>query len=199
MTASAPPPLSDEAASDDEAASPHPAEQRRPRSRGRGSKALLVVALIVVALAIAAGVFALTRPPEAPAPTSSVAPAPRAPIAPSAPPSDAPLSVFDASAPLQKNVDLFNRTAARVAASGNPVGADFTNALAAVGFDKSQMQITADRTTINAVAPAIVFAVKVHGECLLGQYAPDSHEYDHQVVAPISTGSCLIGEASAPQ
>lgn len=197
MTASAPPPLSDEAASTDDEASPHTAEPRRPRSRGRGSRALLVVALIVVALAIAVAVFTLARPGGAPAP--SVAPAPRPSTTPSAPPPDAPLSVFDASAPLQKNVDLFNRTAARVAASGNPVGADFTNALAAVGFDKSQMQITPDRTTINAVAPAIVFAVKVHGECLLGQYTPNSHEYDHQVVAPISTGSCLIGEVSTPQ
>jgi len=160
---------------------------------------LLVVALIVVGLAIAVGAFVLTRSLSSPEPGASPAASRHPSPAPSAPPSNAPLTAFDASAPLQKNVDLFNRTAAAVAASGNPVGADFTNALAAVGFDKSQMQITADRTTINAVAPAIVFAVKVDGKCLLGQYAPDSHEFDHQVVAPISTGSCLIGEVSPPQ
>lgn len=179
------------------------------RVRRRSSKVLLVIALIVVAIVIAVGVFVFMQkggtPNAAPAgsqPGASAGPsqgARGASNAPTAAPTDAPISAFDASAPLQKNVDLFNRTAAAVAASGSPVGADFTNALAAVGFDKSQMQITADRTTINAVAPAIVFAVKVHDKCLLGQYAPATHEYDHQVVDPISTGSCLIGDVSAPQ
>jgi hypothetical protein len=167
----------------------------------RGPKILLVIALIAVALAIAVGALALshgrgtTTPPAGTAAGSSPATSSK----PSSAPPDLPLTAFDASAPLQKNVDLFNRTATAVAASANPLGVDFTNALAAVGFDKSAMQITADRTTINAVAPAIVFAVKVDGKCLLGQYTPSNHEYDHQVVSPISTGSCLIGEVSPAQ
>lgn len=171
-------------------------------------RVLLVIALIVVALAIAVGILALTHAFGSATPAgsdgrnsaeASAGPSSAPSSTPSDSPSDASLTAFDASAPLQKNADLFNRTAAAVAASANPVGADFTNALAAVGFDKSAMQITADRTTINAVAPAIVFAVKVHEKCLLGQYTPSNHEYDHQVVSPISTGSCLIGAVSPPQ
>lgn len=205
MTANAPTPLSDATGSTDGGTiSEETRRPRQPRPPRRGPKVLLVVALVVVALAIAVGAFALTHSLGAPKPAASAVGSPHSSStspgqSTHAPAPDVPLSAFEASAPLQKNVDLFNRTAARVAASGNPVGADFTNALASVGFDKAAMQITADRTTINAVAPAIVFAVKVDGKCLLGQYAPDSHEYDHQVVAPISTGSCLIGDVSAPQ
>jgi hypothetical protein len=172
---------------------------RQPRRR------VLVIGVTVVAVALALGVvvFAHLLGIPSPAPgasqvAASARPAQGASTA-TAAPTDAAIRRFDASAPLPENVDLFNRTAADVAGSGSPTGVDFTNALAAVGFDKSQMQITADRTTIDAVAPAIVFAAKVDSKCLLGQYTPSSHEYEHQVVDPISTGSCLIGEVSAPR
>jgi hypothetical protein len=105
-----------------------------------------------------------------------------------------PLTRFDPTAPTAENFALFNSTAAAtIAAMPNPGGRSFIAALAAVGFDTSQMQLTADRTSANLDAPSILFSTKVAGRCFIGQFTPSTREYDNQTVDPISTGSCLIG------
>ena len=81
-------------------------------------------------------------------------------------------------------------------ATANPEagGRDFVDALVAAGFDKSQMEVTADRTTVDLAADSVQFAVLFQGECLIGQYGPASDGYHSAVRPPLGTGGCLVGQ-----
>lgn len=131
-----------------------------------------------------------------PAPTASPTPAASASMAtgdatppPSAPPTLRPtlsagenLAYFDA-------VNL-----AVVAANPSAGGRDFIDALVAAGFDKSQMEVTADRTTVDLEADSVQFAVLFQGECLIGQYGSGSGGYRSALQPPLGTGGCLVGD-----
>ena len=81
-----------------------------------------------------------------------------------------------------------------IAADASAGGRAFIDALVAAGFDKAQMEVTADRTTVDLPADSVQFAVLFEGECLIGQYGPASGGY-HSAVAPaLGTGGCLVGE-----
>ena len=81
-----------------------------------------------------------------------------------------------------------------VAANASAGGRDFIDALVAAGFDKSQMEVTADRTTVDLQADSVQFAVLFGGECLVGQYGPASGGYHSAVRPALGTGGCLVGE-----
>ena len=81
-----------------------------------------------------------------------------------------------------------------VAANSGRRGRDFIDALSAAGFDKSQMQVTADRTTVDLQADSVQFSVLLQGECLVGQYGPASGGYHGAVRPALGTGACLVGE-----
>ena len=154
--------------------------------------------LTLVSIAIAVGVAAVgagaavTIINNAPAGVHS--PTTRAQPSPTPTANRVALTRFTPTAPVEENFALFNSTATTtIAATPNPGGNNFVAALAAVGFDTSQMQLTADRTSANLVAPSILFSVKVDGSCLIGQFTPSTRAYDSQTVQPISTGACLIG------
>ncbi|HEY5224813.1 MAG TPA: hypothetical protein VIJ18_17410 [Microbacteriaceae bacterium] len=83
-----------------------------------------------------------------------------------------------------------------LAAHPQPVGRDFIDALVAAGFAKADMQVTADKTTINLTPGSIQFSVRFNGQCLIGQYGPNGVGYHSEVAKPVSTGSCLIGDTS---
>lgn len=81
-----------------------------------------------------------------------------------------------------------------IAANAEAGGRDFVDALAAAGFDKAQMEVTADRTTVDLQADSVQFAVLFQGECLVGQYGPASGGYHSAVRPALGTGGCLVGQ-----
>lgn len=81
-----------------------------------------------------------------------------------------------------------------IAANAEAGGRDFIDALTAAGFDRAQMQVTADRTTVDLPADSVQFAVLFQGECLVGQYGPASGGYHGAVRPALGTGGCLVGQ-----
>ena len=81
-----------------------------------------------------------------------------------------------------------------IAADASAGGRAFIDALVAAGFEKSQMEVTADRTTVDLPADSVQFAVLFEGDCLIGQYGPASGGYHSAVGPALGTGGCLVGE-----
>jgi hypothetical protein len=76
----------------------------------------------------------------------------------------------------------------------NPTAEQFVASLAAAGFDKSAMQMTADHTTVGLTPGSVQFSVLINHGCLIGQFGQQIGGY-HSMVAPVlSTGKCLIGD-----
>lgn len=88
--------------------------------------------------------------------------------------------------------DLVNLRTVR--AHPDPVGADFTDGLAAAGFAKKDMQVTADKTSIGLTPGSLQFSVRWKDQCLIGQYGADIGGYFSEITAPLQTGKCLIGQ-----
>lgn len=152
-----------------------PAGKRRPR-----------LAAVALGAVLALGLVACTSP--APTPESSTPTATTPAETPAPPPVLAP----ELSA--SENLPYFNLIAGQVLAADPAAGgAAFVDALTAAGFDKTQMEVTFDKTSIDLDADSIQFSVRFNGECLIGQTGPASDGY-HSVVAPfLGTGTCLVG------
>jgi hypothetical protein len=94
--------------------------------------------------------------------------------------------------PADTEFTMFNRTAETViSAKPEASGSDFIAALRAAGF--TDLEVTADQTSVGLAAPSIVFAARHGNDCYLGQFTPDGHSYASQKNTPLSTGTCLIG------
>jgi hypothetical protein len=151
----------------------------------------------VLALAGAAtivGVAGCTAPAPGPTPgpasqTASAAPSASESPAPVAPPTLRPERSADENLAYFDSVNL-----GVVAANSAAGGRDFIDALVAAGFDRSQMEVTADRTTVHLEADSVQFAVLFQGECLVGQYGPASGGYHSAVRPALGTGGCLVGQ-----
>lgn len=107
------------------------------------------------------------------------------------------LPTLDPTGSAPANLDYFdyvnNRT---ITAARIPSAQQFVDGLAAAGFPRSQMQMTADKTTVNLTPGSIQFSVLINGGCLIGQFGQDVGGY-HSTVAPVlSTGRCLIGDTA---
>lgn len=76
----------------------------------------------------------------------------------------------------------------------SPGGRDFVDALVAAGFEKKNMQVTPDKTSIGLAVGSIQFSVLFNDKCLIGQWGPDGVGYHSEVTAALSTGTCLIGK-----
>ena len=144
----------------------------------------LAGAALVVALAACTG----TSPGQPSASASPSTPATARPT-PSAPPTLSPQLSASENLPYFDSVNT-----AVVAGKADAGGRDFIDALVAAGFDKSQMQVTADRTSVDLQADSVQFAVLFQGECLVGQYGPASGGYHSAVRPALGTGGCLVGE-----
>jgi hypothetical protein len=161
-----------------------------------GGRALLTVGLATcTALTVAVALTGCTGA----TPGATVTPSPAAshstsqPTATATPAPSAPQLLPHASA--TANLPYFNYVNEKVlAANPSAVGADFINALVAAGFLKADMQVTADRTTINLPAGSIQFSVRFRGECLIGQNGAGSGGYTSEVSGMLSTGNCLVGQ-----
>ena len=152
----------------------------------------LALACIAVCMGVAAGTPAAPVEPTGASASGSAAPASPGP-SPTQGPDEAPPALRpDGSA--TDNLPYFDAVnLAVIAADADAGGRAFVDALAAAGFDRAAMQVTADTTTIGDPADSIQFAVRFAGECLVGQYGPKSDGYHSAVRPALGTGGCLVG------
>jgi hypothetical protein len=150
-----------------------------------------------VLLSVLAGCAAAPTPvaTETSSTSAAAAASPAATSAASAPAAagDAPILRPDLAA--SENLAYFDSVNVGViAADASAGGRAFIDALVAAGFEESQMEVTADRTTVDLPADSVQFAVLFEGECLIGQYGPASGGYHSAVGPALGTGGCLVGE-----
>jgi hypothetical protein len=147
----------------------------------------------VLAFAGAAIVVGVTGCTASPSPTATPEPRPT-PTATAAPP-QAVVSTLRPELSAGENLAFFDSVnLGIVAANPEAGGRDFIDALISAGFDTSQMEVTADRTTVDLQADSVQFAVLFQGECLVGQYGPASGGYHSAVRPALGTGGCLVGQ-----
>lgn len=94
------------------------------------------------------------------------------------------------------NLPLFAAVTAKVWAGPDQVhGRAYVDALAAAGFAKDRMQVTADRTTVGNPVESLLFSVAWGDkECLIGQVGPSTGDPVTEVMPQLAEGRCLIGE-----
>ncbi|WP_448810250.1 DUF6993 domain-containing protein [Agromyces bauzanensis] len=153
--------------------------------------------LALAGAAILVGAVGCTAAPSVSDPTSppstNGSAAAATPTATATPTTGAP-PTFRPELSAEENLASFDAVnLAVVAANASAGGRDFIDALVAAWFDRSQMQVTPDRTSVDLQADSVQFAVLVHDECLVGQYGPASGGYHSAVRPPLGTGGCLVG------
>jgi hypothetical protein len=93
----------------------------------------------------------------------------------------------------QDNLPYFYDTIKATVESGASLdGRTFIDALVEAGFPKEAMELTPDRTSINAEADTIQFSVRINGTCLIGQYGANG-DYNGDYATLLADGKCLIG------
>jgi len=98
----------------------------------------------------------------------------------------------------EQNLPFFDQVnKATLAANPNAQGRDFIDALVAAGFQKSDMQVTVDTTTIGLKANSIQFSVRMGDTCLIGQNGADAGGYGSMVTPALASGNCLVGQTRA--
>jgi len=124
-------------------------------------------------------------PAEAPSSPSSAAPQPVS----------TPDPVFEPDGSAEDNLPYFNFVNSQLLQNGNPGGRPVIDNLVAAGFDKSAMEVTADRTPLGRDVDSLQFSVRIGDECLIGQAGAGGYT---AIVAPsLRTGGCLIGKTRA--
>ncbi len=105
----------------------------------------------------------------------------------------APAQVFDPKGSAKDNKAYFDQVNNKLfAANGSANGRDIVDNLVSAGFDKTDMQVTPDKSSINGAVDSILFSVKIGTDCLLGQHG--SGGYSSAVEAALKDGSCLVGK-----
>ncbi|QDZ14038.1 DUF6993 domain-containing protein [Humibacter ginsenosidimutans] len=159
----------------------------RVRSVPRGLAGATSVAVAAAALIMLTG---CTGSDEQPTPTTSPT---SSQTTSSAVPTAAPTLAPKGSA--QENKAFFDYVNQRtINTAKNPTAEQFVAGLAAAGFDKADMQMTADRTTVNLTPGSVQFSVLINHGCLIGQFGQDIGGYHSMVASVLSTGKCLIGD-----
>lgn len=105
-----------------------------------------------------------------------------------------PAATFVGDGTAEQNLPIFTRTVEQVWASPQKArGRAYIDALAAVGFDKSAMQVTNDNSTVGNPAESIEFSVRVGDHCLVGQVGPAIGDPVSTVLPVLAGGTCLLG------
>ncbi|WP_349897190.1 DUF6993 domain-containing protein [Parafrigoribacterium soli] len=148
----------------------------------RFSVALVGASLLILAL------VGCTGAPVSPKPSQGEA---SASARPSSTPTPAPKYYPDGTA--KGNKPVFDSVSRGVrAANPSAGGRDVIDALVAAGFDRANMQLTPDKTTINRAADSVLFSVRIGTDCLLGQFS--GSEYTSSIQAALTSGACLVGQ-----
>ena len=127
-----------------------------------------------------------SRPPATSVPDNGAMPTP------TSAPTEQPVHVAGGTAAQNKRIfDATNQQFFIDAGNIIPEGKEVIDNLVSVGFDKSAMQVTPDRTAIDLPVDSLIFSVLMGDECLVGQFSALGYS---TIVAPkLATGSCLIG------
>jgi hypothetical protein len=154
--------------------------RRRIDSRAGAGAALLVLAALALSGCVEGDPM--------PTPTATETGLPGEPSA-----TPEPEPVLDLQGTAADNLAYFNKVNRALVVSGAELdGRAFIDNLVEAGFAKSSMEVTPDRTSINAQADQVQFSVRINGTCLVGQY--DIQNRYTGVAAPLlSTGTCLVG------
>lgn len=152
----------------------------------RGRRVVQVSVALVMGAALTWGLAACTGSepvaPSTPPPSTSAAPEPP----------EGSVLLPDGTA--EENLAYFDSVnTGIVTALGAPWGRDFIDGLTAAGFDRANMQVTADRTSVDLEADSVQFSVLWGEECLVGQFGPKSDGYHSAVRPALGTGGCLVG------
>jgi hypothetical protein len=146
------------------------------------------VGVLVAAAACVGLLTGCTGPPE---PGPGVPPEPT----PSASSSAAPEPALTPDGTAADNLPLFSAVIAEVWSSEErAAGRAYVDALTAVGFDKSAMQVTRDTSTVGNPAESIQFSVRWGEECLVGQVGPTIGDPVAVVTPVLAEGACLVGQ-----
>jgi hypothetical protein len=90
------------------------------------------------------------------------------------------------------NLPYFDLVNNKLVTAGGPFdGRSWIDNLVTAGFSKSAMEVTPDRTTVNAEADQLQFSVRINGTCLIGQYG--AGVYNSGAFPLLATGTCLVG------
>lgn len=151
-----------------------------------------VGALIVLG---AATLVACTGTPSEnpPSETDSTSPSPSSSA--SADPVPEPDPVLESEGSAEDNLPYFNFVNSKLLENGNPGGRAVIDNLVSAGFDKSAMEVTADRTPLGSNVDSLQFSVRMGDECLIGQAGAGG--YAATVAPTLQTGNCLIGKTRA--
>lgn len=155
------------------------------RVRGGAARVLAISAIVAVASISLAGCVATAAKPvktAAAAPTSGESSAPTASAGPT----------IDLAGTAGQNEAYFDEVNKKfIAAGGDLSGRPFIDNLVKAGFPKANMELTPDRTTVNAGADNIEFSIRFGTTCLIGQYGDVG--YASTVTTALSTSKCLVG------
>lgn len=160
-------------------------------TRLRRARATVVGAGLAFIAGLLSGCLGSPLPgPETTAPAVSATTSPTAPAASSAPELHPDGTAAD-------NLPLFTAVTVRVWGSPDRArGLAYVDALAAAGFDRSAMQVTADATTVGNAAETLQFSVLWGEECLIGQVGEATGDPVTAVLPALVGGSCLVGRTA---
>ncbi|MGO3885977.1 MAG: DUF6993 domain-containing protein [Mycetocola sp.] len=92
----------------------------------------------------------------------------------------------------EDNKPYFDRVNGETAAAETADGRHFIDGLIDAGFERDDMSVTSDTTSIGLDADAIEFAVRWGDQCLIGQFG-ESMGYSSTVTQTLAGDRCLIG------
>ena len=149
--------------------------------RGTGTRGRVIVVL-ALSSALAAGLTGCTGGPPMPTPTA--APPSPGETAPSEP-------EINLAGTATENKPFFDQVNAATFQAGGRDGRSFIDGLVAAGYSKELMEVTSDRTSINAEADTFQFSVRLNGTCLVGQFGGTGYA---SFAGPLlADGKCLVG------
>ena len=123
--------------------------------------------------------------------TSAASPTTRAAV-PSPSPDASAAATIDLTGTAGQNQAYFDDVNKKfIAAGGNLTGRPFIDNLVKAGYPQAAMELTPDRTTVNAAADNIEFSIRFGSTCLIGEYG--NIGYASTVTTLLGTGKCLVG------
>lgn len=142
---------------------------------------------------LAAATLVLTLASCAPTPEPQPTAAETAPATTAPPTPSGPAYLPEGSA--ADNLPVFTAVAEGVwATDARGSGRAYIDALIAAGFDRADMQVTQDTSTVGNAAESLQFSVRWgEKECLIGQVGPSTGQVVTVVMPQLAEGRCLIG------
>ena len=91
-----------------------------------------------------------------------------------------------------ENLAYFNKVNLDYIQKGGATdGRSLIDNLVDAGFPKAAMEVTPDRTTVNAQADQVQYSVRLNGTCLIGQFG--GGEFNGTAQPLLASNKCLIG------